>query len=110
MKLGESLATQPDRCRDTAGDLVSGVAANPAEILAASRDCEWRQALLDGWVLATQRHRDADWAEALLPLHPDHATLTAALADILPPARFEAYLLALLRESSGGSRHRRWWC
>ncbi|MDG4553467.1 MAG: DUF5691 domain-containing protein [Candidatus Competibacter sp.] len=76
----------------------------PAEILAASRDGEWRQALLDGWVLATHRHRDADWAEALLPLHPDHATLTAALADILPPARFEAYLLALLRESSGGGR------
>lgn len=76
----------------------------PAEILAASRDCEWRQALLDGWVLATQRHRDADWAEALLPLHPDHATLTAALADVLPPARFEAYLLTLLREASGGGR------
>ena len=76
----------------------------PAEILAASRDCEWRQALLEGWVLATQRHRDADWAEALLPLRPDHATLTAALAEVLPPARFEAYLLALLRESSGSGR------
>ncbi len=76
----------------------------PAEILAASRDCEWRQALLDGWVLAAQRHRDPDWAEALLPLHPDHATLTAALAEVLPPGRFEAYLLALLRESSGGGR------
>ena len=76
----------------------------PAEILAASRDCEWRQALLDGWVLAAQRHRDADWAETLLPLHPDHATLTAALADVLPPPRFEAYLLTLLHESSGGGR------
>ena len=76
----------------------------PAEILAASRDGEWRQALLDGWVLATLRHRDADWAEALLPLYPDHDTRTAALAEVLPPARFEAYLLILMRESSGGGR------
>ncbi len=76
----------------------------PAEILILSRNHEWRQALLDGWVLATQRHRDVDWAEALLPLYLDHDTLTAALADVLPPARFEAYLLALLREASSGGR------
>lgn len=74
----------------------------PAEILAISRNHEWRQALLDGWVLATQRHRDPDWAETLLPLYPDHDPLTAALAEVLPPARFEAYLLALLHEASSG--------
>lgn len=74
------------------------------EILAASRDNDWRQALLDGWVLATQRFRDPDWAEALLPFYPDHDTLTAALADVLPPARFEAYLLGLLRDSATGGR------
>lgn len=76
----------------------------PTEILAASRESEWRQALLEGWALATQRHRDPDWAEALLPLYPDHDTLTAALAEVLPAARFEAYLLVLLRDSSSSSR------
>jgi hypothetical protein len=76
----------------------------PAEILTLSRDSEWRQALLDGWALATQRHRDPDWAEALLPFHPDHETFTAALADVLPPARFDAYLLALLRDSPSSDR------
>ena len=76
----------------------------PAEILTISRDHEWRQALLEGWALATQRHRDPDWAEALLPLYPDHDTLTAALAEVLPPSRFEAYLLALLHDSSSGGR------
>lgn len=70
---------------------------SPGAILALIRNHEWRQALLDGWVLATQRHRDPDWAEALLPLYPD-------LAEVLPPARFEAYLLALLRDSSSGSQ------
>lgn len=72
----------------------------PVEILAASRDHEWRQALLEGWALATQRHRDPDWAEALLPFYPDHERFTAGLAAVLPPARFEAYLLTLLRESA----------
>lgn len=76
----------------------------PAEILTLGRDSEWRQALLEGWALATRRHCDSGWAEALLPLYPDHDTLTAALADVLPPARFEAYLLALLRDSSSGGR------
>ncbi|MCK7582241.1 MAG: hypothetical protein MZV65_45990 [Chromatiales bacterium] len=76
----------------------------PAEILTISRDHEWRQALLEGWALATQRQRDPDWAEALLPLYPDHDTFTAMLADVLPSARFEAYLLALLRDSSSGGR------
>lgn len=76
----------------------------PAEILTLSRDSEWRQALLEGWALATRRHCDSDWAEALLPLYPDHDTLTAALADVLPPARFEAYLLGLLRDTSTGGR------
>ena len=75
-------------------------AKTPAQILAASRDCEWRQALLEGWVLATQRHRDPDWAEALLPLYPDHAAWTAALVDVLPPDRFEAHLLELLRDAA----------
>ncbi|MBE2294330.1 MAG: hypothetical protein IAF00_05240, partial [Phycisphaerales bacterium] len=75
-------------------------AQSPAKIIAASRDCEWRQALLEGWVLATQRHRDPDWAEALLPLYPDHAEWTAALVDVLPPDRFEAYLLELLRDAA----------
>ncbi|MCP5157971.1 MAG: hypothetical protein H6975_00940 [Gammaproteobacteria bacterium] len=79
-------------------------ARTPLQILAASRDHEWRQALLEGWGLATQRHRDPDWAEALLSFHPDHAALTAELAALLPPERFEDYLLSLMRETSTGNR------
>ena len=76
----------------------------PAQILAASRDNEWRKALLEGWGLAAQRHRDPDWAEALLPIYSDHATLTAELVAVLPPERFETYLLNLMNETSTGSR------
>ena len=76
----------------------------PAQILAASRDNEWRKALLEGWARAAERHRDPDWAEALLPIYSDHATLTAALAAALPPERLEAYLLNLMNETSSGGR------
>ncbi len=76
----------------------------PAQILAASRNNEWRKALLEGWGLATQRHGDPEWAEALLPIHSDHATLTAELAAVLPPERFESYVLNRMDESSAGSR------
>ncbi|MCB1777797.1 MAG: hypothetical protein KDI50_10205 [Candidatus Competibacteraceae bacterium] len=76
----------------------------PAQILAASRNNEWRKALLEGWARAAERYRDPNWAEALLPIYADHATLTAELAATLSSQRFEAYLLNQMNETASGSR------
>lgn len=38
---------------------------NPAQIVEAARDKEWRDLLLEAWATAAARLHDADWAEAL---------------------------------------------
>lgn len=65
------------------------------EIIRASHKHEWQSVMLGGWSLAAQRHRDADWAEALLSagVKPDESL--AGLLDTLGPARREAYILGL---------------
>ena len=82
----------------------------PAEILTLSRDSEWRQALLEGWALATQRHRDPDWAEACCHFIP----ITIPLPPRWPRycrrrdsrrTCWHYYATPLL---AGGRR--RWWC
>ncbi|GLC24910.1 DUF5691 domain-containing protein [Roseisolibacter agri] len=66
------------------------------------RDDEWTQPLADGWARAALRHRDAEWADALLRanvLVDRHARLApprAALLGLLPPARREALLVDAL--------------
>jgi hypothetical protein len=37
----------------------------PEQLVAAALNCEWKEPLLTGWELATQRSRDCEWAEAL---------------------------------------------
>lgn len=66
-----------------------------AEIIRASHKHEWQSVLWAGWSLATQRHRDTDWTEALLSagVKPDESL--AGLLDILSPARRETYVLGL---------------
>lgn len=71
---------------------------SPAAILVAAQASEWCDALREGWLRATLCQGDADWAEALLSLYPDHASHTAALAALLPAARFEQLLMGLLAE------------
>jgi len=74
---------------------------SPADIIAAASRSEWELILLEGWVLATQRHQNVGWAEALL-----EACLAKA-ADIslenlekllmaLPVERREAFVLEKL--------------
>ena len=38
---------------------------DPAAVLQMADGNEWRESLIAGWLLATDRHRDAAWAEAL---------------------------------------------
>lgn len=66
------------------------------EIIRASHKHEWQSVMLGGWSLAAQRHRDAEWAEALLSagVKPDESLV--GLLDTLSPARREAYILGLL--------------
>ena len=38
---------------------------SPSAVLALVEDHEWREPLMAGWLTATERHRDAEWAAAL---------------------------------------------
>ena len=75
--------------------------AGPRDLLEAARDGEWRAPLEAGWAQATQRHADADWAEALLGALLDAPASQAAQRigewlSLVPPARLEAAILRLL--------------
>lgn len=42
----------------------------PLELVEAAIDNEWQSELLQGWAIATARHQNIDWAEALLTACP----------------------------------------
>lgn len=65
----------------------------PAAIIAAAARSEWHAPLLEGFAAATQRHRDAQWAAALLSHAPDYA----GLLELLAVPHQETLLLTLLR-------------
>jgi hypothetical protein len=73
-----------------------GVSAE--RLVELAREGEWAEPLADGWARATFRHRDAEWADALLRanvLVDRHARLAparAALLGVLSPARREGLL------------------
>jgi hypothetical protein len=70
----------------------------PAELVDASNRSEEGSLMKQGWVEATQRNRDADWAEALLALWPskDPSLQLNNLLFALPPERREAFILPLV--------------
>ena len=75
--------------------------SEPAALLAAAAQREWKDLLLSAWLAATIRHRDADWAEALLL--PGLLPVTAEvenLIHVLPVTRRERYLTQLMREQA----------
>ncbi len=70
----------------------------PAELVQAVKGHEWEQPLLDGWVRATNRHQDADWAEALLAEWSKRLGdgVVSALLSSLTVERREAFVLQQL--------------
>ncbi|MDQ5824427.1 MAG: DUF5691 domain-containing protein [Chloroflexota bacterium] len=76
--------------------------AAPQTILeAALRDKDWRVLLLTAWLEATNKHRDATWAEALLSIEnmPSGVPDASSLASQLPEKKLEAYVLARLQRN-----------
>ncbi len=77
--------------------------AEPATLLAAADDSDWRTLLMTAWAAAAATFADQDWAETLLAwwmdnprskvLHSAHAN--ALLATLDPPRR-ERFVLGLL--------------
>lgn len=74
--------------------------ATPRDIMRATDGNEWRTALLEGWAMATERHRDADWDEALLA-SPVATTHQQQLLGVLPAPRWEAHIRGLLKAERG---------
>jgi hypothetical protein len=77
---------------------------NPAaRIVEASRGGEWAQLLRVAWTAATVRHRDAEWADALLEAYPlivsggSPADAARSLFEILTPHRQNERLLECIR-------------
>ncbi len=75
--------------------------ATPEDILAAAARCEWKNELREAWIQAAIRHRDATWAEHLLPVWIEEKAFQGenGLMEVLPPERREAFLFRLIAES-----------
>lgn len=78
--------------------------APPERCVAALRKHELDRVLLSAWAAAAERHRDAAWAEALIPAWERWTGAAGAvlrvsvpaLVSVLPPERAEAVALRLL--------------
>jgi hypothetical protein len=79
----------------------------PAALIGLARG-EWQFALWSGWSQAAQRHRDAEWSEALLrawlSLGSQHEfrDLWLGLFPVLPVERRESLVRERLREEGDG--------
>ncbi len=62
----------------------------PAGLLQVIEQEDWEDVCYEAWIVATLRHQDAAWAEAILPRDP----LRSRLLDVLPPERQEPFLIA----------------
>jgi hypothetical protein len=65
----------------------------PSELLLAATRGHWSELLVGAWAAACERHRDEDWAEALLKARTQaNAKRLMRLVEILSPRRREALL------------------
>lgn len=85
----------------------------PLELVEAAIDNEWQYELLQGWAIATARHQNIDWAEALLaacPLptvedgdnvkwHVFYAIFNWDLIEMLPPERQAVFVQKIVQFS-----------
>lgn len=95
-------------------------AFTPAEVLAAATTSEWAKELLEGWVRAAVRQRDAAWAAELFSaaFAVQRVDLLEPLLTVLSTPESEARLAPLLTAGTDdarrllgalGSRHRWSW-
>lgn len=79
----------------------------PSEWIQAAKRSEWDRTLIEGWAVAALRQQNADWAEALLPVHGSFNSylvtqdkLIQGLIGVFPPDRRDAFILKLLQAST----------
>jgi hypothetical protein len=70
----------------------------PQALIDLTRKSDWQQVLLEGWIQATTRHQDPEWAEALVSHHPGQisAYSTLKLMAILSPQQRQSVVLSTL--------------
>lgn len=72
---------------------------SPAELIAMAARSEWRSVIIGGWEVATQLHKDGDWAAVLLdhgsgrPEFPLSPSPLRGLINAMLPASREAYAM-----------------
>lgn len=78
------------------------------ELLRVAASHEWSTVLLAGWAIAAERHRDLEWAEALLTVLPTFpgngnnlSELSQNLMEILPVDRRESLVWQVLQGDVG---------
>lgn len=85
----------------------------PLELVEAAIDNEWQHELLQGWAIATARHQNIDWAEALLTAYPlstvedsdnvnwhvFYAIINWDLIEMLPPERQAVFVRKIVQSS-----------
>jgi hypothetical protein len=63
------------------------------EILEMAAEGDWRELLHEGWVTATMRHRQAEWAESLLRRYPQRTLLL----EVIEPNKREPFIQAFIQ-------------
>jgi hypothetical protein len=70
--------------------------ADPADLVQAAGECEWKDVLHEGWIAALQRHPDLGWAVALLAEYPTRTDMLTGL----PPKQREQCVMAVFQTGS----------
>lgn len=102
--LGEVVSATPT------ASLSTMLGASPVDVVAASRACEWVDALWTAWASSAVRLRDLEWADALLVAgsgHPESnhdPAQNRELFAMLPSDRRDALMLRLLDSDPGPLR------
>jgi Family of unknown function (DUF5691) len=86
---------------------------SPEKILQMALKTKWKEALMIGWLLATERSQDPNWAGAIAEIMVKQTTGWESFADVdlrgivklIPMAKFETLAKASLRKEELHNRH-----
>jgi hypothetical protein len=77
--------------------------AQPVDVsalLQLANEHEWREALLGGWLLATQRQGNKEWGQAFLNRPTEYSYDMHQLLDLLTPEQRQSYLCKFLQNDA----------
>jgi len=73
----------------------------PAQLVEIAVKSDWATLLVEAWSQAALRHRDVEWAWAILNARAEKAFQAGDLSDVLPPDRLEAFVLGAIKANGG---------